>query len=114
LPKNRRKKSNVVTGVFTKAENSANKVLQSSRQLIEFRYGNDIIQPPYEPKDLIALIERNDILKQNIEAMASNVANFGYGIKYQDDFEYSAADGDIKVQADTEWATLKRLYNGES
>jgi len=106
-----RRKGNAVYGEFAKADRAADKVLASSRQLDEFVYGQDIIRPPYEPKDLIALTEREPTLKQNIEAMASNVANFGHGIKYKDNFDYSKADEALKAQSEQEWLALERLYD---
>ena len=107
----KRKKGNTVYGEFAKADRAANSILPSSRQLDEFVYGQDIIQPPYEPKDLIALVEREPTLKQNIEAMASNVAHFGHGVKYRDNFDFSKAGESEKTQSEQEWLALERLYN---
>jgi PBSX family phage portal protein len=102
--------ANNTIGTFTKADSEANKVLNSSRQIDEFEYSYDIIHPPYEPKELLALIDRNDTLKQNITAIATNIAEFGYGIKYQDEFDYNKADASIQKEADNEWERLRRLY----
>ena len=93
-----------------KADKRANEILNASRQLDAFEYAGDIMRPPYEPKDLISLIERNDTLKQNIEAFAVNVANFGHGIKYQNEFDYNKAEEKIKEEANKEWEILRKLY----
>lgn len=84
-------------------------VLNSSKQLDEFNYTYDIIQPPYEPSDLIKLVECNDTIKQNIKAIATNIASFGYGIRFQSEFDYNA-DENVQSIADNEWETLRKLY----
>lgn len=90
-------------------DKNANNILKTSRQLDEFEYSYDIITPPYEPRDLIAVVERNDTLKQNIEALATNVADFGYSIKFQNDFDYNTKK-ELQKIADKEWNVLRRLY----
>lgn len=110
--RNKRKIGNTTADIspFIKMDSEANKIFSSSRQLDEFEYTSDIIQPPQEPKELIALIERNDSLKQNIEAIATNIAEFGYGIKYNDEFDYNKADKSVRNIADSEWELLRKLY----
>lgn len=90
-------------------DKSADKVIKVSRQVDEFEYNYDIIPPPFEPIDLISLTERNDTLKQEIEALATNIADFGYGIRFQNDFDYNSKK-DLKSEADKEWETLRKLY----
>lgn len=112
MKKYKRRKGNTNIG-YIKYEfdvnKSAEKVLQSSRQLDEFEYNYDIIQPPFEPLSLITLVERNDTLKQNIEALATNIADFGYGIQFQSDFDYNNKS-ELKAEADKEWEVLRKLY----
>ena len=88
------------------------KIVTSSKQLEDFDelYG-DILKPPYEPRDLLRIVEESSYLKQNIRAMATNIAKFGHGIKYKDDFDYDREkDEEIKKEADREWEKLTRLY----
>lgn len=88
------------------------KIVTSSKQLEDFKelYG-DVLQPPYEPKDLLRTVEESSSLKQYIKAMATNIAMFGHAIKYKDDFDYDREeDEDIKKESDAEWDKLTRLY----
>lgn len=85
-------------------------IIIGSRQLEEFQYTVDIIHPPYEPKDLLKIVEESDSLKQNIQAMATNIASFGHGFRYDPDFDYNNADTAIKKEADKEWEKLKRIF----
>ncbi len=109
----RRKSTTINIGnaqkVLIKADNEADKIMGSSRQLDEFEYTSDVLSPPYEPRELIALVDRNDSLKQHITAIATNIADFGYGIKYKDNFD-SSKKTKFKAEADKEWDILKRLY----
>lgn len=88
------------------------KIVTSSKQLEDFDglYG-DVLNPPYEPKDLLRIVEESSYLKQYIKAMATNIAMFGHAIKYKDDFDYDREeDMEIKKEADMEWDKLTRLY----
>lgn len=85
-------------------------ILLGSRQLEEFEYSVDIISPPYEPKKLLEIVEESDSLKQLVGAMATNVSSFGYGIRYDSDFDYNDADQTTKTEADQEWDRLKLIF----
>lgn len=88
------------------------RIVTSSKQLEDFDklYG-DVLYPPYEPRDLLRIIEESSYLKQYIKGMATNIAKFGHGIKYKDDFDYDREeDKGIKKEADREWDKLTRLY----
>lgn len=109
-PRKRKKGNKAIISNFIKTEGQTNHILNSSRQLDEFEYLGNIIRPPYEPKDLVALIEQNDTLKQNIEAFAVNVSSFGYVIQYQDDIDVNRLTKEELKKADKEWERLRRLY----
>ncbi|WP_129596020.1 phage portal protein [Anaerophilus nitritogenes] len=86
------------------------KIPQGSRQLEDFSNLTDIKKPPYSPEKLLSIIDESPDLKQLINAMATNIALFGHGIKYKEDFDYDKADESKKKAADKEWEVLKRLY----
>lgn len=84
-------------------------VITGTRQLEDFEYSYDVIPPPYEPKDLLKIIEESDSLKQNIAAMATNIAAFGQGIRYATELDYDKADDAVKKEADREWGIFERI-----
>ena len=90
-------------------EKSSKEIVEVSRQLDEFEYG-DIQKPPYEPKNLLALVERNDSIMQLVETLATNVALFGHGIKYSDEFDYNKAEEKHQEEAQAEWEKLRVKY----
>lgn len=81
-----------------------------SNQLDSFDKFKDIINPPYEPSILFALSEQSNSLKQLYNSYSANIAGFGWGIKYKEDFDYNKAEEDIKKQADYEWRKLELIY----
>lgn len=87
------------------------KLVTSSKQIEDFEglYG-DVMHPPYEPKDLLRIVEESSHLKQYVKAMATNIAKFGHAVKYKDDFDYNNADEALKTEADKEWSKIERLY----
>lgn len=89
---------------------SAKEIPRNTRQLEEFKNYIDYIRPPYEPSDLLRIVEESDILKPLINALASNTTLFGYGIRYRQDFDYNKADKSIQQTADAEYDQLNTLY----
>lgn len=107
-----KRKSTGNPGYIEIAKEVGQKIVTSSKQLEDFKdlYG-DVLQPPYEPKDLLRIVEESSSLKQYIKAMGTNIAMFGHAIKYKDDFDYDREeDEDIKKEANQEWDKLTRLY----
>ncbi|MFD2253081.1 phage portal protein [Lactococcus formosensis subsp. bovis] len=63
------------------------------------------LSPPYNLAELRAVTDISDILNQCIEAYATNVAGFGFGVRYLiDDVEETA-------EMKAEWSTLEALLN---
>lgn len=81
----------------------------TSKQLEEFRY-DEIIRPPIEPKRLMETVEQSDNLPALVEAVATNLALFGWGIKYKDSFDYNKSDKALQQKADEEWIVLEELF----
>lgn len=107
-----KRKSTGNPGFIDILKESEKKIVTSTKQLEDFDklYG-DVLNPPYEPKDLLRIVEESSYLKQQIRAMATNIAKFGHGIKYKDDFDYDKEeDPEIKREAGREWDKLTRLY----
>lgn len=75
-------------------------------------YGGDggIIEPLYNPEQLIRLPEQSDILQQCIDAMSTNIVGFGYDLEYDED--YDKVDPQRKKQLDTAWETYRRWLDG--
>ena len=112
MSKRRKRKSTGHSAVIDIMKDAEKKVVTSSKQLEDFEelYG-DVLRPPYEPRDLLRIVEESSYLKQYIRAMATNIAKFGHGIKYKDDFDYDREeDKEIKKEAEREWDKLTRLY----
>ena len=81
----------------------------TSKQLETFNY-NNIIRPPIEPGRLIETVEQSDNLPALIEAIATNLALFGWGIKYKDSFDYNKSDKTVQAKATEEWIQLEELF----
>lgn len=82
----------------------------NTRQLEEFRTGGDYIAPPYDPNDLLRVVEESDILKPLIGAFATNIALFGYGVRYRKNFDFNKADQTERKAAEEEFDRLTDLY----
>lgn len=82
----------------------------NTRQMADFESYGDYIPPPYDPEDLLKIVEESDILKPLIGALASNLASFGWGIRYKQDFDFNKAESGAQKQAALEWIQLENLY----
>lgn len=69
----------------------------------------DIIQPPYNLKELKLIGEYSTIIQQCIDAYKVNIVGFGLQPKYR--FDYNAKDTteDIRKKADIEWTRLEEF-----
>lgn len=108
MSKKKRKSGN--GGVYTMDQITSTDIPNNSRQLEEFQDYIEYIRPPYEPEELLRIVEESDILKPLIDALASNTALFGYGIRYRQDFDYNHADAAVQKEADDEYDKLNTLY----
>lgn len=88
----------------------ASDIPQATRQIENYEYTIEIIEPPYEAKDLLRIVEESDIIPQLIDTMAVNIAKFGYGIRYREDFDYNKAEKSIQDEANKEWDKLNRIF----
>lgn len=88
-------------------------IIKESRQIPEdpFRsmYGNEVIEPLYDPELLIRLPEISDILQQCIDAYKTNIVGFGINYKYDIDYD-KEKDTEIKKQLDIEWEIYSNFF----
>ena len=83
---------------------------QNTRQIEEDSQYGEYIIPPYQPDDLLKIVEESDSLKPLITAMAANIALFGWGIRYKADFDYNEACQSVQKAAYAEWLRLESIY----
>ena len=81
----------------------------TSKQLEDFNY-QDIVRPPIEPRTLMDIVEQSDRLPSLIDAIATNLALFGWGIKYKDNFDYNKSEKTTQERADQEWTYLEEIF----
>jgi PBSX family phage portal protein len=67
-----------------------------------------LVEPDYSPAQLKAVVSQSNILPQCIEAYATNVADFGIQIEY--DERVNVHDEKQKKLADEEWARLEEFF----
>lgn len=82
----------------------------NTRQIEDDNKYGEYITPPYQPDELLKIVEESDILKPLITAMAANIALFGWGIRYKADFDYNEADEATQKAAYAEWLRLEAIY----
>lgn len=70
-------------------------------------YGDEIIAPPYNLKELKAIAEYSSILQQCIDAYKTNIAGFGLDVEYAFDFNGADVTPDKKKAAETDWTRLE-------
>lgn len=70
-------------------------------------YGDDIIAPPYNLKELKAIAEYSSILQQCIDAYKTNIAGFGLDVEYAFDFNGADVTPDRKKAAESDWTRLE-------
>lgn len=69
-----------------------------------------LIDPPYDLELLAQLKESSDCLGSFIDAYRTNIAGFGWGLKYNIDITNKDLPKDIKSRAEEEWDTLDMFY----
>ncbi|MEM1505933.1 phage portal protein [Domibacillus sp. 8LH] len=72
-------------------------------------YNDDIIEPPYNLKELKLIGEYSTILQQCVEAYRVNILGFGFEPTYR--FDYNAKDTkeELRTAADAEWVRLEEF-----
>lgn len=83
---------------------------QTSRQISKFGNYVEELRPPIEPRKLIKTAEESDILPQLIDAEATNLCLFGWGIRYKPEFDENKATDAEKKQALEEWNRLEEVF----
>ncbi|WP_178897051.1 phage portal protein [Bacillus altitudinis] len=87
-------------------------VSETTKQIYEdgFNYdADDVIEPPYNIKELKQMAEYSTILQQCIDAYKTNILGFGLGIEYVFDFNAENAPEAKKSAAEKEWTRLEEL-----
>ena len=72
----------------------------------ESSYGGDIIEPPYNLKELKLIGEYSSILQQCVDAYKTNIVEFGIEPDYKLDVNSEEVADDVKSQAEIEWTRL--------
>ncbi|KIL72535.1 phage portal protein [Bacillus badius] len=93
-----------------KAENASATTKQIYDDPFQSSYGDDVIEPPYNLKELKLIGEYSTILQQCVEAYRVNILGFGMVPDYR--FDYNAQDtpDEQKKTADAEWTRLEEFY----
>ncbi|MGE1211470.1 phage portal protein [Bacillus pumilus] len=87
-------------------------VSETTKQIYDdgFNYeADDVIEPPYNIKELKQIAEYSTILQQCIDAYKTNILGFGLGIEYVFDFNAENAPEAKKSAAEKEWTRLEEL-----
>lgn len=87
-------------------------VSETTKQIYEdgFNYeADDVIEPPYNIKELKQMAEYSTILQQCIDAYKTNILGFGLGIEYVFDFNAENAPEAKKDEAEKEWTRLEEF-----
>ncbi|MBW4850930.1 MAG: phage portal protein [Bacillaceae bacterium] len=87
-------------------------VSETTKQIYDdgFNYdADDVIEPPYNIKELKQMAEYSTILQQCIDAYKTNILGFGLGIEYTFDFNAENAPKEKKAAAEKEWTQLEEF-----
>ncbi|QLI78745.1 phage portal protein [Bacillus pumilus] len=87
-------------------------VSETTKQIYEdgFNYdADDVIEPPYNIKELKQMAEYSTILQQCIDAYKTNILGFGLGVEYTFDFNAENATEGKKKAAEKEWTSLEEF-----
>lgn len=87
-------------------------VSETTKQIYEdgFNYeADDVIEPPYNIKELKQMAEYSTILQQCIDAYKTNILGFGLGVEYTFDFNAENAPEEKKKAAEKEWTQLEEF-----
>lgn len=72
-------------------------------------YGDDIVQPPYNLKELKAIGEYSTIIQQCIDAYKTNIVGFGFQPEYVFDMNDDTLSTEEKRAAEEEWIRLEEF-----
>ncbi|MFN2745820.1 MULTISPECIES: phage portal protein [unclassified Bacillus (in: firmicutes)] len=72
-------------------------------------YGDDILAPPYNLKELKMIAEYSSILQQCIDAYKTNIAGFGLSAEYAFDFNGADVTPEQKAAAEADWSKLEEF-----
>lgn len=72
--------------------------------------GQGIIEPSYELAALAQIRESNNAIIPMVDAYKTNIAGFGYGLRYNIDMQSLEIDQGMKDQAKKEWVLLDNFY----
>ncbi|WP_404407717.1 phage portal protein [Jeotgalibacillus malaysiensis] len=72
-------------------------------------YGKDIIEPPYNLKELDLIAEYSTIMQQCIDAYKTNIVNFGFSPEYSFDYNADEVTDEKKNTADSQWTQLEEF-----
>ncbi|MGE6629842.1 phage portal protein [Bacillus sp. NPDC077027] len=84
----------------------------STKQMYEDEFSyekDDIVQPPYNIKELKSMAEYSTILQQCIDAYKTNILGFGFGVEYSFDFNAEDVSPEKKKAAEWEWTRLEEF-----
>lgn len=87
-------------------------VSETTKQIYDdgFNYdADDVIEPPYNIKELKQMAEYSTILQQCIDAYKTNILGFGLGVEYTFDFNAENASEEKKKAAEKEWTQLEEF-----
>lgn len=75
----------------------------------ESSYGGDIIEPPYNLKELKLIGEYSSILQQCVDAYKTNIVEFGVEAEYKIDVNSEDVANEVKTAAETEYTRLSEF-----
>ncbi|WP_430742668.1 phage portal protein [Bacillus atrophaeus] len=73
------------------------------------RYTENMIEPPYNLKELKMIAEYSTMLQQCVDAYRTNILGFGFDLKYSKDINSDEVDSAEKTAADKEWQQLEEF-----
>jgi PBSX family phage portal protein len=72
-------------------------------------YNNEVIEPPYNLKELKRIAEYSTILQQCVDAYRTNIVGFGFQPEYTFDINAKGVSENEKKQAENEWIRLEEF-----
>jgi len=90
-------------------------ITKSTQQIytddISDQYGDEIIPPPYNLKELKKMAEYSSILSQCIDAYKTNIVGFGFGLEYSFDFNAEETLESLKTKGKEQWTELEEFID---
>lgn len=74
-------------------------------------YGEEILSPPYNLKQLKTMAEYSTILRQCVEAYKTNIVGFGFGYEYSFDYNADGIPASEQKEARKQWTELEEFIN---